>query len=127
MSESEQSCYDCENMDIPDGQELCYSHPGSVKPVNEDFVKDFCEGNCPEFVLIAHDIKPLLTEVNSIVKCPACGANGCEPEVVHRNIRSYGSKRVRFCCVHCTQVVSVHGRRVVLFGTPTKSDKKSDW
>lgn len=127
MNEAEQNCYDCTHMDIPDGAELCYSHPGSVKPVNKDFVKDFCEGNCPEFALITDDTKTPPATVSSSVKCPACGKDDCAPEVVHLNIDTYGSNRVRFKCTYCKQVVSVYGKRIVLFGTPRKSDKESDW
>lgn len=96
MSESEQSCYDCENMDIPDGQELCYSRPGLVKPVGKKHVKNFYNGNCPEFTLVTYGAKMPATEESSRVKCTACGKDDCASGVVYYSIAVYDSNRVRF-------------------------------
>ena len=34
------------------------------------------------------------------MRCPYCSKNNCEPEVVCRNIETYGSNTVRFRCNH---------------------------
>jgi len=61
------------------------------------------------------------------MKCPYCGKKDCDPAVVSLNCISYGSGRFNFKCLYCSNVVSVYGKREVVFGTPEKTNNESDW
>lgn len=61
------------------------------------------------------------------MKCPYCNKSDCIPEVVGRNIESYGSNSVNFNCIYCKKVVHSFGSVKIIFTELVKTDNKSDW
>ena len=61
------------------------------------------------------------------MKCPYCYKHKCEPDVVSINIENYGSKIVKFKCVHCKKVIKAYGERRAVFSKPIKTNEESDW
>ena len=61
------------------------------------------------------------------MKCPYCGKREYIPDYVVANIENYGSKTVKFRCLHCKKVVRAYGSRQVEFSNITQTDQPSDW
>ncbi len=61
------------------------------------------------------------------MKCPYCNRMHFIPDVVYRNIESYGSSIVKFKCLHCGKVVKAYGIQLVEFRDFQKTKEESDW
>ena len=61
------------------------------------------------------------------MKCPYCKKEDFIPSYVSMNVECYGSKTVRFNCLHCKRVVKAYGSRYVEFSSIMKTDQESDW
>ncbi len=59
--------------------------------------------------------------------CPYCKKSLCMPDVVYRNVETYGSKHINFRCLHCNKVVHSYVTRKVVFEKPVKTNDESDW
>ncbi len=61
-------------------------------------------------------------------KCPYCNKTDFVPDVVYSNVKNYGTATHHVRCLHCSQIVKVFMKRVVLLMSKEKSDRKeADW
>ena len=60
-------------------------------------------------------------------KCPYCNRMHFIPDVVYKNIESYGPSVVRFRCNHCGKVVKSYATVTVNFSICQKTNEESDW
>lgn len=59
--------------------------------------------------------------------CPYCKVIDVIPDVVIKNVESYGSNWVRFPCLNCKKIVKAYARVEVHLSNVTITNEKSDF